>query len=558
MFLVPSLLVTGYSIYTVNQSFQLPLVLMLKDPTLYPHDPLAATLPYYVSILWRLISWASRVIPLEPLLFALFVLERLLVLYAAGCLANAFAPHSRLAIIGSMALFALAPAPLIGGGTLVTNYLEQTGLSIPFFMLAMAAFYRSKPIPWAVWLAVGFSMNSMYGAYALSYFGAAFLFDSRYRKHWSVWASSFGLFLILAAPTIFLSVFDMDRGTPDRNLWIAASRLRLPHHLYPMGWPGWEFMVFGLVLLSALAVTRQYGRKQQDLWLFRSSLIWSCAGVVWVGLAFLAARLRSLPLLVLMPARSTDLCFAFMATALVSACSAMVEESAQASALYGGLLFASVLFWRLQIIPLSLIVIAFGLASWIPSRNRVSPRVRSNRFALAIGILVLFAAFRTVHHVGMHLAELMDRRPDPSIEQFSRWAKANTSRDAVFLVDPSDEAWDHFRTLAERPVFTTWKDGGAILWDRPFITEWAKRLNAIGFDVRREPSGFADSVDRLYTLYEGLSDHNVEALRTRYAVRYWITPVSHHSDFPIVFRNRFYKVLVVQQTAARMDRPHAP
>ena len=138
--LISTFLINRYYIYYANQSLQIPLVNLLNDPSLYPNDPFAATLPNYSSQLWPLVALANRYIPLEPLFFGLFLFEKILLLYAAGNLAKTFVPNSWLATFGTMAMFAVGVKPILGEGTIATNYLEQTGLAIPFFLLAISSF----------------------------------------------------------------------------------------------------------------------------------------------------------------------------------------------------------------------------------------------------------------------------------------------------------------------------------------------------------------------------------------------------------------------------------
>lgn len=45
------------------------------------------------------------------------------------------------------------------------------------------------------------------------------------------------------------------------------------------------------------------------------------------------------------------------------------------------------------------------------------------------------------------------------------------------------------------------------------------------------------------SLYGKLRDKDVEILKKRFSVRYWIVINNHPSDFPIVYQNKDYKVL---------------
>jgi len=145
-----SIALTGLSIGAPgrNNELHFPLVQVLNDPALYPGDPFAATLAGYASMVWPLVAIPARWIELQWLLIPLAVLERLLVLWAGGRLARALAPGSDLAVIGAWILFAGAPRPLVGAGTIVTGEFEQTGVAVALFMLAAAALLEDQLERW--------------------------------------------------------------------------------------------------------------------------------------------------------------------------------------------------------------------------------------------------------------------------------------------------------------------------------------------------------------------------------------------------------------------------
>lgn len=546
IFYISSLLVTGYLIYSSNQALQIPLVFKLNEPTLYPNDPFGDTLPYYSSMLWRVIALLVRVIPLEPLLLILFLAERLLVIYAAGKLAQTFAPKSQLASVGAMALFALAIEPILGSGTIVPTSFEQTGLSIPFFLLATASLYRFHPFWCAVWTAIGFNLNSMYGTYALTYFGAVFLLDSSYLKAWKKWLLAFGLFLILASPAILLTLSAFTRNATDNSLWLIASEVRFPYHLYPLTWNKAVFGRFALLIILLLALLYQNRHRMPKL--FKHSAIWAGVGIFWLVYAFFAAYIAKSPSMIVMhPARGTDLWYCFAATALVSTSAVKLEETKgwQRRALLAAAFAGSILIWNPIIGPY---IIAVGLIALIlhPISYYLLCKVSPNRVAILLALWVLLVGLQNFQgrlSKTKSIETALINRPAPSVEQVAKWANANTSSDAVFLVDP---AWDDFRGLAKRPVFVTWKDGSAILWDRSYVKAWVERLQALGIDITQP--GFTEQKGRqkLKSLYQKLSDRDVKLLKSRFPVNYWITPAKKASQFPSVFENKSYKILEIK------------
>lgn len=177
-----------------------------------------------------------------------------------------------------MALFALPLNPILGNGTIFLPYFEQTALSIAFFLLAIASFYNSRPILAAIWLAIGFNLNSMYGTYAITYLGAVFLLDSTYRRAWKKWVLSFGLFLLIASPAIVLTLSTFGRNAPDNQLWLAASQARFPHHLYPLTWSKLAFGKFGALIVLLIALLHQNRHRMEKL--FKHSVIWAGISVL--------------------------------------------------------------------------------------------------------------------------------------------------------------------------------------------------------------------------------------------------------------------------------------
>jgi hypothetical protein len=542
-----SLLGSGYAVYTTNQAIQIPFVYLLNNSALYPNDPFAATLPYYSSLLWHIVALGVRFIPLEPLFLTLFLLERLFVIYAAGYLARTFFPKSQLAVVGAMALFALGIGPILGSGTVVTFYFEQTGLSIPFFLLSVASFYSSQAILWAIWLAIGFNLNSMYGVYAITYFIGVFLFDSTYRSAWKKWLSCFGLFLLLGSPAIFLTLSAFGRNAHNNSLWMLAAQVRFPHHLYPLSWSKDAFAKFGLLIILLVGLLHQNRHKMPKL--FKHSAIWAGISLLWLLYAFVAAYIAKSPSMQVMhPARATDLWYCFAGIALVSLLAVQIEESRglQRRTFLVVAFSASILIWFPLISP-SILAFCMLALMWQPIWYGILGKGSSKRLAL---LLTLFVLLVGLHRFRDRLAQTKSvqaaliARPSAAVEQVANWASANTSTDGVFLVSNlvSGE-WDSFRALAKRPLFTTWKDGSAILWDRAFVQPWVERLNALGLDIT-QPGLTQDEVfAQLGSLHEKLRDEEVKQLQFRFPISYWVVPVERSSTFPIAFQNQSYKVL---------------
>lgn len=544
---VCSLLVSGIEIYTQNHAIQVPLVRWINDPSLYPGDPFIASLSRYPTTLWYLVALLARAFPLGPLLVVLLAIERLFVICAAGRLARALVPGSRLAVVGAMALFAFAMNSLLAAGTIVPSFFEQTGLSIGCFLLAAAAFHEKRLTAWAVWAAIGFTLTSLYGTFALSYFAAVGLCDGEYRREWRRFVRPVLLFLALASYTIFLGARSL-RGEPvDTALWLSASRLRGWQHLYMNAWDRADFAVFGAVA-AVILVALWVGRRRFP----RVSLhgaIWSAVVLGWLLVAYAAAYLvPSLPLLMLQPARASDVFLALAGTAAVAIAADLVERQAGGGAGPGRaalLLFAACFLAWMPRGWMAAAIILIALLVFPAWRSLLGIARRPVRgFALVLagwaacaGLLSFRERLLDWDTIDMALVF----RPEPELREVAEWARTKTSKDAVFLVNVGYEPeFDSFPALAERSIFTNWDQGTSMFWQPSSVTGWAERMRMIGFDVGRPSLNYQQELD---TLYSNLRDINVGVLKGRVPLRYWIVTVDHPSRFPVVFQNSEYKVL---------------
>jgi hypothetical protein len=544
LFCVLSIIHSGYYIFRYNHSIQIPLVYLLNDPELFPNDPFANTLPHYASLLWRIVAAISNTISLELTLFILFVIEKLLLIYAAARLSRAFAPGASLAVFGGMALLAIGITPIVGSGTIVSDYMEQTAFSIPFFMLAAVAFHQFKPYQWAIWMALGALSNIMYGAYALTYFGLVFLLDGDYRREWKPWCTGFCVFLILNLPTFFLTFSAIQRKSADMLLWFHVVEKRFPHHLFPMEWPLLAYVK--LAVFAALVILTAFWQRKAFPRLSKHLILWSVAAGIWIIIAFIAAYLLKIPfLLVLHPGRATDIWYLFASIGLIAIFANLVDtqKGMTAKAVSLCALITLLIFWQPQLNIILLFILCSLTAVALIARSVLATEKKEIFAAgliISTALLVTFYSFFQRMEIEGGVTDALMVQPSGEQMEVAQWAKENTSTDAVFFVSPD---WSFFRTLSMRPVFVTIKDASAVLWDRAYVSQWVERIQALGYDITEEKPGLARMKKKAAALYDTLTDEQIKALQQRYPIHYWILVEDKDTNFPIIFRTTNYKVV---------------
>jgi len=541
-----SLIFTGYQIYSDNHAVQIPFIQWINNPSLFPNDPFVSTFVHYIGPIWQVVAIISNYVPLESLLLILFLITRALILVAAARLAMTLNSNSKLAGVGAMAFFALFPSPLIGHGTLVNNYFEHTSLSIAFLLLAIAAFYSKRPFCWALWLAIGFNLNIMYGTYASVYFIAVFLLDTCYRSNWKDWVLPGVLFVILASPTIIPTMSAFQINTVNKELWLRVSEVRMPFHLYPLTWEHYRFYLF-FAFISCYAILLYLRKNEMDK-LFKHGMIWLAVSICWLIFAFVAAYVVKSPeMLIMHPARGTDLFFAFAVIAIIAVLAYLINNKTSHKRLYVIIFFIS--FMWLNFFYFSLItiyiwaIIAVGVF-WNPVWKFILKHGDAARLSNIVVLVVLFfAMFRIASLAKAGTIGDIIRLPDSQMMEIADWAREKTSVDDVFLVDPH---WEEFRALSQRPVFVTWKDGTAMLWERSFVSEWVTRIETFGFNfINTDELGTTKGSSQLSRLYEDMDDEDVTILLNNYPISFWVVPIDHPSSLPLVFRTRDFKVLTL-------------
>ncbi len=539
-----SVFFTGYQVYSDNHAVQLPFVQWINNPSLFPNDPFVSTFVHYIGPVWQVVAIISNYVPLESLLLILFLVTRALILVAAARLAMTLYPGSRLAAVGAMAFFALSPSPLIGHGTLVINYFEHTSLSIAFLLLATAAFYSKRPFYWALWLAIGLNLNIMYGTYACVYFTAVFLLDTCYRSNWKDWVLPGILFVILASPTIAPTMSAFQINAVNKELWLRVSEVRMPFHLYPLTWEHYRFYLF-FAFISCYAILLYRSKKEMDR-LFNHGMIWLAVSICWLIYAFVAAYVVKSPAMLIMhPARGTDLFFAFAVIAMIAVLAYLINDKTNHKRLY--VIFFFISFMWLNFFYFSLItiyiwaIIAVGVF-WNPTWKFILKHGDAARLSnIVVLVILFFAVFRISSLVKAGAVEDIIRLPDSQMMEIADWARENTSSEDMFLVDPH---WEEYRALSQRPVFVTWKDGTAMLWERSFVSEWVTRIESFGFNfMNTNQLGTTKGSSELSLMYEDMDDEDVTILLNNYPISFWVVPIDHPSSLPSVFQTHDFKVL---------------
>jgi hypothetical protein len=564
-FTIISLLITGYQhIYGSNHAYQLVLVQKLNDPTLYPSDPFADTVYHYASVFWYVIAWLSRFVDLSVVLFVFFLLNKPLFLLAGFRLARTFFPESHYAPVVGMATMATFPQLLFGGGY-VSDYTQQSSLSIAAVLLALDAFLNKRWLSFAIWFGLAVNLNLMFSIFGASYVGVSLLVHLR-RSHWADFsakavASILGG-LIVGAPGIYLVRRAATHAEYDAlSVW-QACELSYAYHFYPQLWEIPKQLLAFLLVVGIIFVVYRF-RNASPAGLHLAA--WTGVAIGWYLLGWLNPLLiHSLPLLHLQPVRALTIWQLTSMVFLISFLLKLLENNdyrLNAAHFYlCGMLVATIIF--IYYFPYSKLFVGVAVVSVVACE--VARRIlHYRRVNLGAALTVIFVVLFVTLYAAGHATRLALRGksllptvpyPYPAI-QVAEWARNATPKEAIFLIPIHDEGgWQRFRHLSQRNVFTHRKDGTAWTYAPWFADDWLERLKALGFfEVLSidEKSfrigswiriGTADEKNFILA-YDKVDDNRVEALKQRYGIDYWITRANVKTRFPKVYEHEGWKVL---------------
>ncbi len=533
------------AVYGANHSMEIPLLEQATNTALFPNDPLRDTFAHHASYYWKIVALFTRQAPFEPLLRAMVILQRALMLYAIAQLARFFAPKSLLAVVACLGVFVLGIPYLRLASSEVglAIYAEQSQLALAFALLSLVAFLNQERFWWAIFLACAALLNVFLSVHALVYFGFAFILAREYRDEWRKWILPTLLLGVLVLPLIPLLLPALKATHVSADVWIRANRIRSAHHLFPTTWP--PFAYAQLLALAVLAVvTTRLTTPKEDL-RARLLIAFSVAAIFWLALAFAAAELfHSVSLLCLQAGRALAIFEDVAVVALLCALSRATKKSAYVLIAIGAAMawignFQGVMVWQLGFVALTFLAVT--LLKMIADHRKI--KLDSKLLAVALTLCMI---------PRVALGAIADRNPArtlrgaltrdqlPDYEALALEAKATTQNDATFLVPPD---WENFRPIAERSVFLTYKDGTASFYDRDYLQAWLDRMTAMGFDLLASSVTAENAPELLAKAYDALDDARVAALRARYHLDFWIVPASKPTRFAVAFERDGYKVV---------------
>jgi hypothetical protein len=527
--------VFGFSYGTSNHEFDLPLVNWLRDPTLYPQDPIRNAFARFPTIFWSVVATLSQWLGLERVIFLLFLLTKLLFFLALARIVGGCVKDNRVAgcIVISVALspFLNDQTPL--GASIVLDAVQtQTTFAVALLLWVGCCLLEERWIAAAVICALTVYVDALYFVFMLFALATFAAFD--WRRHRAAILVAALLGAAISVPWLFLfrgvTFSDYPHGYVDALLAFYPFHLNLrSHETYEL------LSSAGLVVAAALMA--MIARKASQNRNIRLELLAASFLVpVFLGGVFGEFHLTpTLARLQLLRADSFLLLYSILLIQIYGASLLRFRGRAPANTF---LLGATAILLPLSDSVGLLWLVFIGMVLWADPGKRFErflgwlaprPRVRgiglgllsvwmvaawlkradwSLTAAIALAILVgcYFASNKreaglagrlggitAVLSGAAFLLLIMGRVPaiprlwNPRVvptalesdwRAVQEWSRANTPPDAAFLVPTYPGG---FREFSLRSSWGEWKDGQAMYHYPPFEEEYRKRMMAVGY-----------------------------------------------------------------------------
>jgi hypothetical protein len=485
-----NILAFGFQYGTGNHIYEIAMINWLRDPTLYPNDPIRVGFARFPSVFWRAVALVPDHVSTQVVLFAVFVATKIIFFYGLTRLARCLSTERHF-VSGVLVFFALSPILNIrtpfGYSPILDPIQTQTPLTIALLVYAGAKLIEGYWLRAAVVTAACFYLNAILVVFVLFAFAPLAVADFRhYSKR--ILLSSFGGAFIIAPWLLRNHTLAGGKYPPE---YVPALLLYFPRHLVLSSHNHIDFIYGPVFLCAALGAVILAHKKGVPInW--RVELVTSCFAIP-VALGVVAGQCYLTPLIATLQFMRAD-AFLFLYAALLLA-AAVYKLAVSARLPYAkGLLAIIALAFVLPLAPVRFLLLLVAVAviygtdclkaievgkDWLRDNLNLSKRTEwllDAVLLIAASLILWTAASASVADPQRWKMFEWSLNHGDSFE-LQTWARLNTSSDSVFLVPPNEGG---FRIGSLRSSWGEWKDGTSVYLDPEFAPTYLNRMNELG------------------------------------------------------------------------------
>ncbi len=523
--------------YGVGQNeFQLPMVAWLRDPSLFPGDPMRDGFASYPSVFWHVVAWLAGWFSTETILFVGLFASHFFVFWGVARIVVRRVGEWRfvaiMVIAVALAPLLVTPTPFGGGGGILGGLMTHTAFAGALSVWVAASLLEGRWIRAAVLLGFVIHIHLLLGVY-LGFAFLVFLWPDWRERRSSIFAAG-GILLLFGLAWLYVARRALGVEYPEG--YVDALLIHYPYHLVLSTRPAYDllrglFALAGIGAVAGLVLWRGAPRERRLELLVASTFIPILLGI-FVGEFF---RVPQLLLLQLLRADTFLFFFGVMlaqiygfrllillwnqapAAGLLAGIPAILFPLGEGRALPAFVLVAALFAadrrnrfdalcrwlagWRvlLGLACVAFVVAATGLlwqrGSLEPDKfvillalvsgpfvylcERRELAIRTRRIAVTGGLIVLVCSgVLLVEDSSMLWRPVRPLTPEQAAwREIQNWAREHTSKETRFMVPPFPGG---FRVFSQRSCWVSWRDGDTFWMYPPYAPEWRRRIAALG------------------------------------------------------------------------------
>ncbi len=516
-----------YGLY--NHFITIPFIKSIIDPSLYPHDFLIAEKKYFYTYFNSGCALLVKTlgIPLPVLFFALYCLSLYATLVAFFKIALTLYPKKEVAYF-SVIFLIFSFTTLAGMRTVESLFLERTFV-MPLLLFAFYCFLRKKVV-WAYALSgIAFLFHPLSAVYALACLFTCSVFSIK-EIGWKNLIVSLMVLGVLVSPVFYLKALNpapslgLIRVDPE---WLELLRLRSAHHLFPTCWSP-LLLTQSALFIVGFGLCRLY---QPTAWHHKTVILTSAAIFSMCVAGTLFTELLPVAIVIQFQLFRSFVLLIFFAIIYYS--NFFFEESkTKGNVLQKLFIFICfVAAFHSGNFPkyASFLLIALAVFPGFALVTRFAGNFRSFYMHALLLLLLGLGAAGGLLRGGFTIGN----KQDDTWLAAQEWAKANTPRDALFIVPPHMEG---FRVESERTIYGDWKDGTQMFFNPEFGKEWIRRMKKLGY------SGDDTKLNENYMALTSADFERIAAESGRkHSAVYIIQALRTELPYPIVFPSQEIK-----------------
>ena len=211
-----------------DQSIQLPLIYSYADDTLYTGDFLMEARDSYVTWFYPAVGFMSRYVPLQPLMFTLYLLATIITVGAVYSLAETVFPRRNVGLFAVILWMAYFPNP--GGDFVHSPFVTHSTFAIALALWAIVLILRNKWNTAAILLGLIANINAMTAFFVVFMWTFAIVINPR---QWSWHLLRLPILMAIAASPILIWRFSLPLAETSLDRFVDIIETRLWYAVFP-------------------------------------------------------------------------------------------------------------------------------------------------------------------------------------------------------------------------------------------------------------------------------------------------------------------------------------